>query len=169
MYMPMEEAIGQGYISPQILCLPRCSQSRGEGGRGGGKLPRDPTVIGPQLESECLKLSRFFKFVRAFLKFRAPYCSSTCSVAKVCTFRWLTWVWLKNNDVLGPPEKISPGPREFSRRPWMLRIGLQIYWWPMQDLLIGKIISTMYLCISKEYILHYPWGSKIYFLHYYRI
>jgi hypothetical protein len=26
-------------------------------------------------------------------------------------------------------------------------MGLQIYWWPIQNLLIGKIISTMYVCI----------------------
>ena len=78
--MPMEEAIGQGYISPQILSLQRCSQGRQE---GGDKLPWAPTLIGSQLESKCLKLSRFFKLVRAFLELRAPYCSSTCSVAKV--------------------------------------------------------------------------------------
>ena len=52
-------------------------------GGGGGKLPWAPTLIGSQLESKCLKLSRFFKLVRAFLELRAPYCSSTCSVAKV--------------------------------------------------------------------------------------
>jgi hypothetical protein len=43
-------------------------QGRQEGGGGGGELPRVPTLIGPQLESESLKLSRFFKLVRAFLK-----------------------------------------------------------------------------------------------------
>jgi hypothetical protein len=32
--------------------------------RGGGKFPRAPTLIGPQFESESLKLSRFFKLVR---------------------------------------------------------------------------------------------------------
>jgi hypothetical protein len=38
---------------------------------GGGGLPRVPTLIGPQLESESLKLSRFFKLVRAFSELRA--------------------------------------------------------------------------------------------------
>ena len=45
--MPMEEAIGQGYISPQVLSLPRCSQGRQEGGGGqialGPNLNRVPT------------------------------------------------------------------------------------------------------------------------------
>jgi hypothetical protein len=45
--------------------------------------PPAPTLIGPQRESESLKLSRFFKWVRAFLKLRAAYSSSTCSLAKV--------------------------------------------------------------------------------------
>jgi hypothetical protein len=49
-------------------------QGRREGGMG--KLPRAPTLIGPQLESESLKLSRFFKLVGEFLKLiRAPYSS----------------------------------------------------------------------------------------------
>jgi hypothetical protein len=52
-------------------------------GPGGGGLPRAPTLIGPQLESKSLKLSRFFKLVRAFLKLRASYSSSRCSLAKV--------------------------------------------------------------------------------------
>jgi hypothetical protein len=49
----------------------------------GGELRLAPTLIGPQLESESLKLSNFFKLVRAFLKLRAPYSSSTCSLAEV--------------------------------------------------------------------------------------
>ena len=42
------------------------TQGLREGGGGGGELPRAPTLIGPQLESEGLKLSRFFKLIRAF-------------------------------------------------------------------------------------------------------
>jgi hypothetical protein len=48
----------------------------------GGDFP-GPTIIGPQHESESLKLSRFFKLVRAFLKLTAPCSGSTCSLAKV--------------------------------------------------------------------------------------
>jgi hypothetical protein len=62
----------------------RTSPGPPRGGQGGGgKLPRAPTLIGPQLESESLKLSRFFKLVRAFLTLRAPYSTFTCSLAKV--------------------------------------------------------------------------------------
>jgi hypothetical protein len=56
---------------------------RGGGGGEGGQIAPGPTLIEPQLESESLKLSRFFKLVRAFLKLRAPYSSSTCSLARV--------------------------------------------------------------------------------------
>ena len=62
------------------MSTPRAAK-RGSG--EGGKLPRALTLIGPQLESKSLKLSRFFKLVRAFLKLRAPYSTSTCSLAKV--------------------------------------------------------------------------------------
>jgi hypothetical protein len=53
------------------------------GARGGGEFPWPPTLIGPQLENKSLKLSRFFKLVEVLLKLRAPYSSSTCSLAKV--------------------------------------------------------------------------------------
>jgi hypothetical protein len=36
-----------------------------------------PTLIVSQLKSDSLKLSRFFILVRAFLKMRAPYTTST--------------------------------------------------------------------------------------------
>jgi hypothetical protein len=49
----------------------------------GRKLPWAPTLIGPQLESKSLKLSRFFKLVREFFKLRAAYRTSTCSLVKV--------------------------------------------------------------------------------------
>jgi hypothetical protein len=46
-------------------------QPKGEGGGGGGgggggigRIALGSTLIGPQLESESLKLSRFFKLVR---------------------------------------------------------------------------------------------------------
>ena len=39
---------------------PLCMQGHREGG-GGDKLPQAPTLVEPQLESESLKLSRFFK------------------------------------------------------------------------------------------------------------
>ena len=56
----------------------------GGGGRAGGRnCPGAPALIGPQRESESLKLSRFFKLVGAFLKLRPPYSSSTCGLAKV--------------------------------------------------------------------------------------
>jgi hypothetical protein len=51
--------------------------------KGEGKFPGVSTLIGPQHESDSLKLSRFFKLVRAFLKLRTPYTTSTCSLAKV--------------------------------------------------------------------------------------
>jgi hypothetical protein len=78
-------------------------------------------------------------------------------MASICLCKWR----------LGKEGYISPQILSLPRcSGW---IGLQIYWWPMQNLLIGKLISTMHVCISKAYILHYPWGSKIYFLKYYRI
>jgi hypothetical protein len=42
-----------------------------ERGQGGGNCP-GPTLIGPQLQSESLKLSRFFKLVRAFFEIEGP-------------------------------------------------------------------------------------------------
>ena len=67
-------------------------QGRREGGgagRGGGNCPGPPTLIGLQLESESLNSRGFFKLVRAFLKLRAPYSSSTCSLDKVQLGDWL--------------------------------------------------------------------------------
>jgi hypothetical protein len=75
---------------------------------GGGKLPRTPTfIIRPQLESESLKLSWFFKLVRAFLKLRAPY-STAPHAASSGPVGWLTLVMMSWGPL--PPEKICPGP-----------------------------------------------------------
>jgi hypothetical protein len=55
--------------STQWMVMP-LNQARRE---GGGGISPGPHLKGPQLESESLKLSRFFKLVSAFLKLRAPY------------------------------------------------------------------------------------------------
>ena len=55
-------------------------QGRREGGAGGrGQIAPGPHPRAPTLEQEP---EMFFKLVRAILKLRAPYSSSTCSLAK---------------------------------------------------------------------------------------
>ena len=58
------------------------SQGRQEG--GGGELHWAPTLIGPQLESKSLKLSRFYiKSIFEIEGHACTYSTSTCSLAKV--------------------------------------------------------------------------------------
>jgi hypothetical protein len=73
--MYLEEMFTSNAHFKITLTAIRSSQGHQEG--GGVKLPRAPTLIGPQLESESLKLSRF----SACLKLRASYSTSTCSLA----------------------------------------------------------------------------------------
>ena len=62
---------GRGVVHIHISVSGR--RREGGGGAEGSKFPPGPTLIGPQLESESLKFSRFFKLVRPFLKLRAPW------------------------------------------------------------------------------------------------
>jgi hypothetical protein len=61
-----------------------CSQGRQEGGGRGGKITLGTHLNrAPKRESKSLKLHRFYKLIRAFLKLRASYSTSICSLAKV--------------------------------------------------------------------------------------
>ena len=61
----------QNEIFPRALSK---TQGRREGGGreagGGGGIAPATTLLGPQLESESLKFSSFFKLLRVFLKLR---------------------------------------------------------------------------------------------------
>ena len=63
---PMGGGVGGIFIYP-------CQGGAERGGGRGEQISPGPTLIGPQLESESLKFSRFFKLVRPFLKSRAPW------------------------------------------------------------------------------------------------
>jgi hypothetical protein len=68
-------------ISPSIGHVQPDISSGSPRGGGGGVAPGPHLNRAPTLEQEP-EISMFFKLVRAFLKLRAPYSSSTCSLAK---------------------------------------------------------------------------------------
>jgi hypothetical protein len=103
---PWKRRLGKDIFLHKYYKLTKMLPGPPRGGRG--KLPQAPTLIGSQLESKCLKLSRFFKLVRALLGLRTTYCSSTCSVAKVYLGDWLG-SGLKIMMSWDPQRRFAPG------------------------------------------------------------